>query len=243
MATTVNGRYSGVEAHGDRPGGWDQRHRGGGHIDAAGAWAEAGGGGGGYAKSSGGHAGAGGGWASADQAVSDCDSKSGRWDNHNGGNWGGGVDMGSKGDNCRVMHAEGRGAAERERERAEGLDREDVEVVGLLQRMAKEAQESPSRSHEQSPSRPRGHAPSPTPRWDGPMPNTACRPQPFRMPRPQQGTGAPNQGGQMVRIQRWFQICYVYGAVVISFLVFVDGFRINSKDAQGSSALLNHYIF
>lgn len=50
-------------------------------------------------------------------------------------------------------------ASKKERERAQGLDHQDVEVVGLLHRMAKEAQDSPSRKQAAPPARLEGGHP------------------------------------------------------------------------------------
>lgn len=201
VATTVNGHHIGFETRGDRHEKWEHRQQGTGTKGGAtGAWAAPAGGGGGYPKANGNHDGSGGGWASADQVVARGEADNRGWSS--GNKWGGMADRLAAGDGPCAMHVEGdaelreKGSLERERQKAEGLDRADVEVVGLLQRMAKEAQDSPSRTREQAAAQ-TSEQPAAT-RWEEPSPSSAPRPQPFRMPRPQTASGVHRQGEQPV---------------------------------------------
>lgn len=200
MAMTVNGHvgngHVGIsESCGGDRGGWDQRQQKN-HVEPAGTWAAQGGGGGDYAKSNGGHGGSGGGWANADHEVGTEGEAAGRrWD---AAKWDAMAVEGANGnEDCGVrvdgqMDSKEARSAEREREKAEGLDREDVEVVGLLQRMAKEAQDSPSRTQSQASEQ------NLAVKWEEQNGNMGARPQPFRMPRPQAAQETHRQGDQPV---------------------------------------------
>lgn len=172
-------------------------------------WAEAGsGGGGGYPNSNGGQtrcAGAGGGWASADSNNGDRR----RWEGEmqHPGSWKvAAVERAAKVARTVDLQREQdvRGSDERggevadggeavkpavvdprDRETSGGLDHQDVEVVGLLQRMAKKSQDSPSRSPlgtEVAQKGPSTSTPLMQSRWEAPaVSNLASRAQPFRM--------------------------------------------------------------
>lgn len=191
QAVTADGRLGGTESPAGRPG---NKHHPLQHNKQV-AWPTEGapsGGGGGYIESIGGHAaGAGGGWASADRAGRGSSIE-----------WKGveaevNITATAANSHGNIYTAGaprwGEGVVKREREKSPGLDHQDVEVVGLLQRMAKEAQDSPSRKQA---------APS-APRWEG---TTAAAEAPsytqpqFVMPSPPAGSNAVQQGQQMVRI-------------------------------------------
>lgn len=192
---------------------WDHPQHGGSRADSVGSsgmWAEAGsGGGGGYPNSNGGQtrcAGAGGGWANADN-----NSDRRRWEGEmqHPGSWQVAAAVERAAKVARTADAqheqEGRDRDERDggvadggetatpavvdprdRETSGGLDHQDVEVVGLLQRMAKKAQDSPSRSPLESRAAEKetsATTPLMQPRWEAPaVSNLASRAQPFRMP-------------------------------------------------------------
>lgn len=203
---------------GDR---WGHRQGGsdaGFHRDAAaaGAWAEAGaGGGGGYPNSNGSHPGNGGGWASADSNSDRRTGDSSRsWnaataaaerglDDSDGRSRGSSGMINAEGGRGNREGSEAGGAetATGERGTTEGLDRQDVEVVGLLQLMAQKSQDSPSRTQTATESREAAGGPTQgaAARWEGrSLPSVASRPQPFRMPRPQGGSEPRHQGEKPV---------------------------------------------
>ena len=104
--------------------------------------------------------------------------------------------------------------SKKEHERSQGLDHQDVEVVGLLQRMAKDAQDSPSRKQAVPSARVEGgHAQEPA------AAASSHSQAHFRMPRPSptaSGSAGPEgcpQGQQVVSV---VAVCVlVCGAIVL----------------------------
>lgn len=195
---------------------WDHRQHGGatatGRVDSVSTsmWGAEGGKGGYPNVSNGDQPDAGRGWVGAD---SNQDGR--RWGGEGGRSWNAvgaaATTMVRAEDGEGSAGADGGGTValrsrpavvDREHERAEPLDHHDVEVVGLLQRMAKKSQDSPSRTPDRNVEQQCATAQPPPmePRWEEArtIPSLVSRPQPFRMPRPLVGSDPRGDGESAV---------------------------------------------